>query len=175
MCCTHVHVKLKHRVRYQGHQWDMGLQSETDDSLYHSRLFVSFVQEDLLSGSLHTTICFLVSTQWKHAFWDGKSLAWHFSCCGQRFPWQVSLNAFHWYAYFPVSSLTFFILLFFVKGLDWNLMTRSSLKTNTKPCESILHWDTTCLCSVKYLKPNKAYTGHSYLLLPSWHCELYSK
>lgn len=33
-----------------------------------------------------------VSPQWKHPLRDGKSLAWHFSCCGQRFPWQVSLN-----------------------------------------------------------------------------------
>lgn len=33
-----------------------------------------------------------VSSQWKHTLWDGKSLAGYFSCCGQRLPWQVSLN-----------------------------------------------------------------------------------
>lgn len=31
-----------------------------------------------------------VPAQWKHALWDGEPPAGHLSCCGQRFPWQVS-------------------------------------------------------------------------------------
>lgn len=52
-------------------------------------------------------------------------------------------------------------------------MTKSWLKTSTKPCESELHWDTTCFSSVmqsiQTVRHQIRDTGHSYPLLPSGH------
>lgn len=92
-----------------------------------------------------------VSAQWKHSLRDGEPLAGHFSCCGQRFPWQVSLNSS--FVFGDGFSLTSCVLktlwCSLLQGLDWSPMTRSWLKTNTKPCESeLLHWDATCFGSV---------------------------
>lgn len=115
-----------------------------------------------------------VSAQWKHSLRDGEPLAGHFSCCGQRFPWQVSLNSS--FVFGDGFSLTSCVLktlwCSLLQGLDWSPMTRSWLKTNTKPCESELTvgrhmfqqrhakcWD--CV------PPNKGDAGHSLLL--SWH------
>lgn len=155
-CVAHMYtLNCRENTRYQSHQWNKGPQSETDDFLYQSRFFVSSVHKELVSGSLHNTVCFL-SPQAKT-----RSLGWEIPCLTFQLLWtKISLTSksqhrtcFHWYPYVSVSSLTkpnWHSLIFysFLKGLDWSLMTRSSLKTNTKPCESKLHWDTTCLSSV---------------------------
>lgn len=81
-----------------------------------------------------------VSSQWKHTLWDGKSLAGYFSCCGQRFPWQVSLN--HTFVCTCSFRLSLYLLLInfsFPEDMDWSPMTKSWLKINTKPCELKLH------------------------------------
>lgn len=47
------------KVRHQSHQQDVRPQSESDEFLHHSSLFVSSGHKELLSGSLHNTICCL--------------------------------------------------------------------------------------------------------------------
>lgn len=81
-----------------------------------------------------------VFSQRKHTLRDGKSLAGYFSCCRQRFPWQVSLNrTFVCTCFFFLSLYLLLINFSFPEDTDWSPMTRSWLKTSTKPCESKLH------------------------------------
>lgn len=72
-----------------------------------------------------------VSKQWKHTLWDGKSLAWHFSCCGQGLPWQVSLSS-----YFVFSDIFIFLCLI------WSyLFLFFSKRYGLKPNDQILAED----------------------------------
>lgn len=116
--------------------------------VYHSRSFVSCAGRR--SAEWECVIQYsVVSPQWKHPLRDGKSLAGHFSCRGQRLPWQVSLCGS--FIFTPLLHISVFMILFFsIVGSAWSPTTRSSLKTNTKPCESKLHFGfTTCSGSAK--------------------------
>lgn len=79
-------------VKHEFH-WLNVIQLETDDFLYHSRFLCALCSYRAWWVGVCIIQYVFVSLQWKHTLRDGKSLARHFSCCGQRFPWQVSLNS----------------------------------------------------------------------------------
>jgi len=137
-----------------------------------------------LSGSAHNTILFCLLTV------KTCSLGWEIPCLTSQLLWtKISLTSkskqlicFHLYHLSSVSKtdkpqshclpFTFF---FFLKGVDWSQMTRSSLKTNTKPCESCILGNqnsvSSVMHSVKILwnQIRDTLVIHTPLL-PSWHC-----
>lgn len=116
-----------------------------------------------------------VSAQWKHSLRDGEPLAGHFSCRGQRFPWQVSLNgSFVFRGWFladimcPENALVFSPSRFGLKPNDQILAEdkHKALWVWTFTVGRHMFQQRHAKCW-GYVPPNKGDAGRS--LLPSWH------